>query len=322
MPSASEPKVAVVGATGTVGGQIVELISDRAFPSSELVLFATQKGASGTIESGDDEYLIEKLDSPADLARFDIAFLATPEEPALEIVNARPGPILIDLSAASRAPTDAMLIPGISPEKRTPALRTSRLFAVPNPVAHVLAICLGAAALDSAMVFATGMQGAAASGREMIARTVDQTTDLLSARLDLGEDETQRAFNAFVRESERALAGRIAEQTAAMLAPRAIRLAVQLITIPILHGTSLAIHFDKAADSWLENLRAAPGILMADEGEPLSVIDAVGQEAIIARAEETVQGAEIWCAFDNARLAALDALWIAESFALKTPAGN
>jgi aspartate-semialdehyde dehydrogenase len=316
-----EPKVAVVGATGAVGNQIVELIAARAFPHSDLKLFATSAGSSGTLEAGDDEYLIEQFEDPGDLARYDVAFLAVPEDPALEIINARPGPMLIDLSACSRAPTDAIVSPGVTSRERVAGLRGRKLYAIPNPIAHALALCLGAIG-PVAGAFAVAMQGASARGRHMIARTVDQTTDLLAARLDLEEDETQRAFNAFVRESERATAGRIAEQVLAMLSRPAASLSVQLAAIPVLHGTMLALHAREPAEGWIDALRAAPGILMVEESEPLSLVDAIGQEAILVRAEEHPSGAEIFCAFDNTRIAALGALWIAETFALDAPSGH
>ncbi len=316
-----EPKVAVVGATGAVGNQIVELIAARAFPHSDLKLFATSAGSSGTLESGDDEYLIEQFEDAGDLARYDVAFLAVPEDPALEIINARPGPMLIDLSGCSRAPTDAIVSPGVTSRERVAALRGRKLYAVPNPIAHTLALCLGAIG-PVAGASAVAMQGASARGRHMIARTVDQTTDLLAARLDLEEDETQRAFNAFVRESERAVAGRIAEQVLAMLSRPAASLSVQLAAIPVLHGTMLTLHAGIPVQGWIDALRAAPGILMVEESEPLSLVDAIGQEAILVRAEEHPSGAEIFCAFDNTRIAALGALWIAETFALDAPSGH
>jgi aspartate-semialdehyde dehydrogenase len=321
MSTSREPRVAVVGATGAVGNQIVELIAARAFAHSTLKLFASSAGSSGTLDAGDEHYLIERLDDPADLAEFDIVFLAVPEAPALEIITARPGPILIDLSACSRAPIDVTVSPGVTPRERVAALGGRKLYAVPNPIAHAIALCLGAIGPVAGAV-AVAMQGASAGGRGMIARTVDQATDLLAARLDLEEDDIQRAFNAFARENERALAERIAEQALAMLSRPAARVSVQLAAISILHGTILTLHAREAAEGWIEALRAAPGILLVEESEPLSVIDAVGQEAILARAEEHQSGAEIMCAFDNTRIAALCALWIAETFALKSPVGN
>ena len=101
----SEPSVAVVGATGAVGNEIVELIAARGFPHSRLTLFASQSGAAGTLETARDEYLVEALGDAEDLAAFDLVFLAVPESVAADITHAAPGPLLIDLSGAARNPS-------------------------------------------------------------------------------------------------------------------------------------------------------------------------------------------------------------------------
>ncbi|HVA79385.1 MAG TPA: hypothetical protein VNF29_00485, partial [Candidatus Binataceae bacterium] len=90
------------------------------------------------------------------------------------------------------------------------------------------------------------------------------------------------------------------------------------------------LHVREPAAGWIDRLRAAPGLLMVEDAEPLSLVDAIGQEAILVRAEDRPEdrtehraaGSVIWCAFDNTRIAALCALWIAETFALESPAGH
>jgi aspartate-semialdehyde dehydrogenase len=324
MSPTSEPSVAVVGATGAVGNEIVELIAARGFPHSRLTLFASQSGAAGTLETAQDEYLVEALREAEDLAEFDIAFLAVPESVASDITRAAPGPLLIDLSGAARNPSSTvpMVAPGITTRTQIAQLGSARTFTIPHPAAQVLTLCLDA--LQPSMATASALAGASAGGRGAIARLVDQTTDLLSARLDLEEEEMQRAFNAFSRETERALADHIAAQVAAMTVAASRSLAVQLVSIPILHGTGLTVsaRLEASGEQWLENLRATPGILLIEEGQPLSIIDAVGQEAIHISAEQSGAGVSLWCAFDNTRLAALTAVWIAETFAIGTPVAN
>ena len=66
-------------------------------------------------------------------------------------------------------------------------------------------------------------------------------------------------------------------------------------------------------DNLAARLRAAPGLLLvADDEGSAGVVDAVGHEAILVRLRKQPAGASIWCAFDSARLAALDAVWVAE----------
>ena len=325
MSTTREPRVAVVGATGAVGNQLIELIAARGFQLSELKLFATEAGAMQTVDAAGEERLVDALESPADLRDFNIAFLATPAPRAAEIVAAQPGPILIDLSAANRPHSDVpMVAPGLTSRETFAQLRNAKLFAVPHPAAHVLATCLKALGIHTGFVTSTAMLGASASGRDVLTAAVDQTTDLLSARLELDDDETQRGFNAFMREHERSLATAITAQIATLL-EKAPPLSVQVVAIPVLHGSALTVDIQRPraikgnGDDPVELLRVAPGILIAEEGEPLGVIDAVGQEAIVVSVETRADSLSLWCVFDNTRLTALGALWIAETLALSSP---
>lgn len=318
MASSREPRVAIVGATGAAGNQLVDLIAARGFVHCELKLFAGETGAMQTLDAAGEERLVETLVAPGELSGFDIAFLAAPAPRAAEIIAAHPGPLLIDLSAAACAHPDSPLVaPGLTPRAAIERLRGDiargkKVFATPHPAAHVLATCIQALDAQAAFVAATVMLGASAGGKDALAATVDQTTDLLSARLDLEEDEVQRGFNLFMREHERALASTIAAHAAALLA-RPLTLSVQAVAAPVLHGSGLTIEIAQPGAGAIERLRAAPGVLLAEPGEPLGVIDAIGQEAIVVSLEERPASLSLWCVFDNTRLAALGALWIAET---------
>jgi aspartate-semialdehyde dehydrogenase len=321
MSISEEPRVAIVGATGAVGNQLIELIAARGFQLSELKLFATEAGAMQTLDAAGEERLVDALESPDALRDFDLAFLAIPPARAAEIVAAQPGPRLIDLSRCSEpAGNFPMVTPGLTSREALEKLRTAMVFSTPHPAAHVIATCLKVLGPPTGFVAATAMLGASAGGMDMLTATVDQTTDLLSARLELDEDEVQRGFNVFMREHERSVASAIAAQVSALLENPPV-LSVQAAAIPVLHGSALTIDIQKPSNGQdaRELLRAAPGLLVVEEGEPLGVIDAVGQEAIIVSVETRAQSVSLWCVFDNTRLAALDALWIAETLALSSP---
>jgi len=278
-----------------------------------------------TVDAAGEERLVDALASPANLRDFNIAFLACPAPRAAEIIAAQPGPILIDLSAADRPPADVpMVAPGLTSREAFAQLRNAKVFAIPHPVAHVLATSLKALGAYSGFVAATAMLGASAGGRDVLTASVDQTTDLLSARLELDDDEVQRGFNAFMREHERSVATAISAQVATLL-DKAPTLSIQVAAIPVLHGSALTVDIQRPralkgnGEDAVELLRVAPGILIAEEGEPLGVIDAVGQEAIVVSVETRADSISLWCVFDNARLAALGALWIAETLALSSP---
>jgi hypothetical protein len=95
-------------------------------------------------------------------------------------------------------------------------------------------------------------------------------------------------------------------------------LALQVLSAPILHGSVLSIQLppSEQAVSYADRMRAAPGILFVEDNRPVGVIDALGQEAIVVRLNRQPSGASLFAAFDNARLAALIAIWIAENLLL------
>ncbi len=316
MASGREPRVAVVGATGTVGSQIADLIGEREFPCSELLLFASDAGSSDSVESAGRTLTVTRLDSPADLANCDIAFLAVPELRALEIIEERPGPVLIDLSAAARPPsTVPMVAPGLVARDRVQEFKAHQVISVPHPAAQVIATVVSALGLESGFVGATVLAGASAGGRERVSDLFNQTADLLNARLDLGEEQTQLAFNLFIPENGRALADAIAAQ-ATLLAGGGPSVAVQFVQTPAFHGEAVALSvLSPTGDTreWIAKMRAAPGILFIEGDDPAGFVDAVGQEAVIVRMQQSGSGAVIWCVFDSARVAATSALWIAES---------
>ncbi len=313
-----EPRVAIVGATGAVGNQLVELLETRAFPKGELRLFATGSGASTAIEIEQSEFEVEEFEGPGDLHGIDLAFLAVPDRAAAEIIRARPGPLLIDLSGAMRMPSgQPMVAPGITSRERLNELRGRMVFETPHPASHTLATILQALQIASGFASATLLAGASAEGRERVTETAEESADLLSGSLNIEEGDVQRGFNIVLTERERLTSEVIRAQVAALL-PTAPALSLQVLTAPILHGSVLSIQLPPLAEApqYAMRLRAAPGLLFAEDKQPVGVIDALGQEAIVVRMDRQPSGTAIFAAFDNARLAALIAIWIAENLLL------
>lgn len=312
-----ELKIALVGATGTVGGQIVELIDARGFAGAQFKLFAAAHGAAQNLELAGRRHPVAEFGGPADLADFAIALIAAPPSVAADIVRARPGPILIDLSASRRAPVAEvpLVAPGITPRAAIPELASAhRVFAIPHPAAQVIALLIRAIEVPANRVGATLMESVSASGRGAVEEVAKETVDLLTGAHSLEEDETQRAFNAFPSEQDAALDSVIAAQTAALVGESAGPL-LQSVNIPVLHGSALSLAIPGISDvaAISARMRSAPGILLLGDDAPAGVIDAIGQEAAIVRVAARPGGVVVWCVFDAARLAALSAVWVAES---------
>lgn len=316
--SGRDLRVAVVGATGVAGSQLVELLAERGFPVSELKLFASDRGAAETVAVGDEDRPVAELTEPADLTGFDLAFLAVSPALVSDIVRAGPGPLLIDLSAAGRSASNALLAaPGFTTRERLSALKAGDVVAIPHPSVFALATILKALDANAGLVAATLMLGASTAGKDEIDKLMEESADLLNARLDIADDEQQRAFNIYPVDDEAEVINLLASQVETLLGVPAA-LVMRVVRVPIFYGTALSIAIPAAPgiDTWSERLRDAPGLMLIEEEMPPSVIDSAGQEAIVVSLHRNLHGAALWCVIDNARLAALCAVWVAENLSL------
>ena len=308
-----DARIALVGATGTVGSQIAELVSERNFPHSELKLFA-RDSSSRVVEAGERSLPVSSFNSPEELSPFDIAFLSIPRSAALEIIEAQPGPILIDLSAATVISGDAVVVaaPGLTAREQIVQLDQVKLFAVPHPAAQLIATILQVLKSDS-FAAASILLSASAAGHQGVSNLFQQSADVLNVRLDL-DDETQVAFNVYKARGTRELARAFAAQIA-VLGVDSSRLVLDIAHTPSFHGSGVTLFLPagEATMEWAGRLRSAPGLIQVASDEPTGFVDAVGQEGAITQIVVDAAGAAIWCTFDAARLAALTAVWIAET---------
>ncbi len=308
-----ELAIALVGATGTVGSQIAELIVQRNFPYSQLKLFA-RDSSDRVVEAGDRALPVHHFTGPDVLSTFDLAFLAIPNPTVRRIIAARPGPLLIDLSAATSPPDDRSLLlaPGLTGREQIARPERGRLLAVPHPAAQLIATILSVVG-DDASAAASIMLSASAGGHESISELFQQSADVLNARLD-ADDKIQVAFNVFRSAETDQLCGAIAGQVQALL-HKSEPILLNIVRVPAFHGSGVAlfVRTTRPPENLSHSLRSAPGLIVTDNEDATGFVDAVGQEGAIARVGLNDTGATIWCTFDAARLAALTAVWIAEA---------
>jgi len=137
---ASGPKVAVIGVTGAVGKEMVNVLHDRAFPLSELRLFASERSAGKTIDTPYGTRTIEAFTVDA-VAACDIALMAVSGGFAKEFAPqlAARGVTVIDNSSAFRYDDDKpLVVPEINPE----AIGNAKIIANPNCTTAILAVAL------------------------------------------------------------------------------------------------------------------------------------------------------------------------------------
>jgi aspartate-semialdehyde dehydrogenase len=306
-------RLAIIGATGAVGGRLVELIDERALACAELRLYSSDNHLGESIETGGVTRRVELLADPAELSGLDLVFLAVQRADAEPLLSAISGPVVVDLSAASLPPSRVPFIaPGFGTREQVRELSRFKLFHLPHPVALALATIFNAIG-EVPFCAASVMMGASCRGHHAISHLVEQSADLLNGKLEIEDDEDQVAFNAGVFPGAAELEKTLLAQTTTLIG-RTPQLNLQCIEVPMLHGTAISANLPNApgAENWAAALREAPGILVVENEEPATVVDAIEQEALLLSLRRGGGGTSIWCVFDNARRAALAALWIAE----------
>ncbi len=174
--SSARPRVAVLGATGAVGAEILQLLGERRLPLASLRLFASEASEGAEIEFGGEVFEAETIE-PGCLDDRDLVFAAAPGVlgPLLPEIEAQ-DTLLVDLSGALELDPEVPLwIPG----RR---LQRSRV-AIPRGVVGGLAIALSPLAGEAApeRVTVTTLESASGAGRRGLEELREQTVGVLSA---------------------------------------------------------------------------------------------------------------------------------------------
>jgi aspartate-semialdehyde dehydrogenase len=320
-------RVAVLGATGLVGRELLSLLEERRFPVAELTLFASEDSAGESVAFADDELSVRE--TPDAFPRFDLAFLCVPAEVARRVAQVllAGGAVVVDVSPAHRdAPEAGLGVAGVVPAER-------RLVSIPDPLTVLLALVVrpllaafGPRAIRR--VVATAIVSASAFGRDEVERLGGQSASLLGGR-EPDEDETPIAFDCVpVAGDDVRFFGAEVRRDLARLLEREIPLALTVVRAPVFHGQGLTItiELDAEADRIKAEsaLREAPSLLLAAAGTPsASIRTAAGDDTAHVgpiRAEGPLL--TVWAASDNVRqAAALTAVSVAETL-LRTRGGH
>jgi len=341
MPSgrSSSFRVAVVGASTLRGKELVQVLEDRNFPSSDIVLLDTSVPAGTLTEAGGEPTFIRDLNEESfEGAR--VAFFAGTTQEAEQNWSAaeRSGAIVIDLTGALGAVGHSShatpWIPSLAAALR-PLEVSATITAYVSPAAPVIIACAIGAALGafsphriSLLLFPP------VSEREQggVEELESQTSALLSFR-EIGKPvfDAQVAFNLLSQYGPAAkptlpeMRAAIARDVAAYLAGRAPVPAIQLVQAPVFYGYAFAAYADVGAPAAAEQVESAfthlgVRVAAADEDAPSNASVAGESEIHIARIEtdpNVASGVWIWGAADGLRLAAANAVGIAEEIVAK-----
>lgn len=324
--------VAVVGATGVVGRELVELLDERKFPVERLVPLASEESEGERIDCNDRSWTIRRLSEEA-LKGVDIAFFSAGEGPSRRFVPAavESGAVVIDASPVFRMdPRVPLVVPDVNLRA---LMRHTGVISIPCPSAagmvSVLKPIHDAARIRRVVI--TVFQSVSGDGKKAMDELADQTVALLNFKeMEPRVYPHQIAFNCIPRVGDFSANGysgeelNIADETKKIFEDGSIRITATSVRIPVFrcYSEALNIEMDKkmSADEVRAVLSATPGIVVYDDPSrniyPMP-LDAAGRDDIYVgriREDETVSyGINLWVVYDNIRrAAALNAVQIAE----------
>ena len=329
-------KVAIVGATGAVGQQLMGCLEARDFPVDELLPLASPASAGKTLRFRDRELRVE-VATPEAFADVDLALFSAGATRSRALVpHARAaGALVVDNSSAFRMDSE---VPLIVPEVNPHALQGhDGVIANPNCVAAILTVALAplrAIGHIERLVIST-YQSASGAGAKAMEDLLVQTRDHLA-----GAPVVPRvlphpyAFNLFSHDSAVGSNGyndeenKVIEETQKILERPDLPMTITCVRVPVLraHTESVHITFDRHVDaaSAQEALRGAPGVQLVDAPEenlfPMPVHATGGDDVLVGRVRSDGYDPRclnvLICGDQLLKGAALNAVQIAELAAL------
>ncbi|MGU3540106.1 aspartate-semialdehyde dehydrogenase [Methylobacterium sp. A54F] len=326
-------KVAVVGATGNVGREMLDILAERAFPADEVVALASRRSQGQEVSFGDKILKVKALDT-YDFSDTDICLMSAGGEASKEWSPriGQTGCVVIDNSSAFRYDSDVpLIVPEVNADAVT-GFTKKNIIANPNCSTAQLVVALKPlhdAATIRRVVVST-YQSVSGAGKDAMDELFNQTRSVFTAGEVKVEKFTKRiAFNViphidvFMEDGYTKEEWKMVAETKKMLDPK-IKLTATAVRVPVFigHAESVNVEFERplSPEQATEILRAAPGVLVVDKREPGGYVtphEAAGEDATYVsriREDATVEnGLAFWCVSDNLRKgAALNAVQIAE----------
>ncbi|MBV9044228.1 MAG: aspartate-semialdehyde dehydrogenase [Alphaproteobacteria bacterium] len=327
-------KVAVVGATGNVGREMLTVLHERAFPVSQVVAIASSRSTGTEVSFGDGVPLKVKALEHYDFRDTDIVLMsaggAVSKQWSPKI--AAQGPIVIDNSSAWRMDRD---VPLVVPEVNAAALDGGiKKGIVANPNCSTAQLVVALKPLHDAAkikrVVVSTYQSVSGAGKDAMDELFRQTRAVFVADpIEVEKFTKQIAYNVIPHIDDFLDSGLTKEEWKMMVETQKIldpdiQLTATCVRVPVFigHSEAVTIEFENpiTADSARRLLRASPGILVVDKREDggyVTPVECAGEDATYVsrvRKDPTVEhGLSMWIVSDNLRKgAALNAVQIAE----------
>jgi aspartate-semialdehyde dehydrogenase len=324
--------VAVVGATGAVGQEMVRILEERHFPVGDLRLLASERSAGSSVSFGGKDHVVELLGEDSfggiQIALFSAGGAVSRKYAPLA---ARAGCVAIDNTSAFRMdPAVPLVVPEVNPEA---IRRQSGIIATPNcstiQMVMVLKPLHDAARIRRVVV--STYQATSGAGKRAMNELFYQTRDLLNAQEVTKEVFPHRiAFNCipqidvFLDNGYTKEEMKMVNETRKILEDESIGITATTVRVPVFYGHSESVNIETerklTAAEAREILASAPGVRVVDDPSrgcyPMP-LEAAGQDStMVGRIREDnslPNGLNLWIVADNIRKgAATNAIQIAE----------
>jgi aspartate-semialdehyde dehydrogenase len=328
-------RIVVVGATGNVGREMLNILAERQFPADEVAVLASRKSMGTEVSFGDKTLTTKDLDT-FDFTGYDIAFFAVGSDATKKYapLAAKQGCVVIDNSSLYRyAPDVPLVVPEVNPEA-VMGYAKKNIIANPNCSTAQMVVALKPLhdrAKIKRVVVST-YQSVSGSGKEAIDELWNQTKGVYVPGQEVAPKAypKQIAFNViphidvFMDSGDTKEEWKMVAETKKIVEP-SIKVTATCVRVPVLvgHSESINIEFEDFLDEdeARDILREAPGCMVIDKREDggyVTPIECVGDFAtFISRIRQDVtidNGLNMWVVSDNLRKgAALNAVQIAET---------
>jgi len=326
-------KIAVAGATGNVGREMLNILEERGFPADEVVALASRRSVGTEVSYGDRTLKVKALDG-YDFSDTDICLMSAGGSVSKEWSPkiGRQGCVVIDNSSAWRYDLDVpLIVPEVNPDA-IDGFTKKNIIANPNCSTAQLVVALKPLHDKARIrrVVVSTYQSVSGAGKEGMDELFTQTRAVFVADPVEAKKFTKRiAFNViphiddFMDDGSTKEEWKVTAETKKMLDPK-IKVTCTAVRVPVFigHSEAVNIEFEQpiTADDARNILRDAPGCLVIDKREDggyITPLESAGEDATYIsriREDSTIDnGLNMWVVSDNLRKgAALNAVQIAE----------
>ena len=330
----SEYHVAVAGATGAVGNEMIRILEEQEFPVASLKLLASSRSVGKTLDFRGESLHVEELREDS-FEGVDIALFSAGAAPSREFAPAaaESGCVVIDNSSGWRMdPEVPLVVPEVNPHA-VADYRNKGIIANPNcstiQMVVVLKPIYDAAGIERVVV--STYQAVSGTGKNAMEELTEQTRNLLTFQEVTPEVYPHRiAFNCFPHIGSFLENGyteeemKMVHETHKIMEDPSIRVSATTVRIPVFYGHSEAVNIQTERKLSAKEARVllfqAPGVRVMDNPDeriyPMPSEAAGINETLVGRIREDISnenGLDLWIVADNIRKgAALNTVQIAE----------